>query len=49
MSERAVRVLLVDDDESFRRVQEYQLVQAGYDVVSAGDGETALDRFREGL
>jgi two-component system NtrC family response regulator len=49
MSERRVRVLLVDDDESFRRVQEYQLARAGYEVTSVADGEAALDAFREGL
>ena len=49
MSERGARVLLVDDDESFRRVQEYQLDSAGYQVTSVADGETALEAFREGL
>ena len=49
MSERGSRVLLVDDDESFRRVQEYQLDSAGYQVTSVADGEAALEAFREGL
>lgn len=49
MSERRARVLLVDDDESFRRVQEYQLNRAGYRVTTAADGEAALDAFRDGL
>jgi DNA-binding NtrC family response regulator len=49
MSERGTRVLLVDDDESFRRVQEYQLDSAGYQVTSVADGEAALEAFREGL
>jgi DNA-binding NtrC family response regulator len=49
VNERRPRVLLVDDDESFRRVQEYQLDQAGFRVTSAGDGEAALEAFREGL
>jgi two-component system NtrC family response regulator len=44
---RNPRVLLVDDDESFRRVHEYQLAQAGYEVTSAADGEAALTRFRD--
>ncbi|HXV77956.1 MAG TPA: sigma-54 dependent transcriptional regulator [Candidatus Polarisedimenticolaceae bacterium] len=45
----ALRLLLVDDDESFRRVQEYQLAQAGYEVDSVADGQDALDRFRDRL
>jgi len=49
MSSRATRVLLADDEESFRRVHEYQLRQAGYDVESVADGKAALDAFREGL
>ena len=49
MSERRARVLLVDDDESFRRVQEYHLNRAGYRVTTAADGEAALDAFRDGL
>lgn len=49
MNERGRRVLLVDDDESFRRVQEYQLDSAGYQVTSVADGEAALEAFREGL
>jgi DNA-binding NtrC family response regulator len=38
-------VLIVDDDASFRRVLEYQLKQAGYDVLKAEDGKKALDIF----
>jgi len=46
MSAGNLKVLLVDDDESFRRVQEYQLTQAGYDVTAVADGQSALDTFR---
>jgi two-component system NtrC family response regulator len=42
-------VLLADDEESFRRVHEYQLQEAGYEVTSVGDGKAALDAFRDGL
>ena len=49
MTARKLRVLFADDDESFRRVQEYQLEQAGYDVTIAVDGREALDAFRDGL
>jgi DNA-binding NtrC family response regulator len=40
-------VLIVDDDASFRRVLEYQLKQAGYDVLKAEDGKRALEIFAQ--
>jgi len=40
-------VLIVDDDSSFRRVLEYQLKQAGYDVLAAEDGKKALEAFSQ--
>ena len=46
---QVTRVLLADDDESLRRVQEYQLTNAGYAVTTCSDGKTALDEFRENL
>jgi len=45
----AIRALLADDDESFRRVQEYMLSQAGYRVTSCAGGQEALARFRDEL
>ncbi|NNE35785.1 MAG: sigma-54-dependent Fis family transcriptional regulator, partial [Rhodothermales bacterium] len=45
----ATRVLLADDDESLRRVQEYQLTKAGFVVTTCTDGKAALDEFRENL
>ena len=45
----ATRVLLADDDESLRRVQEYQLAKAGFIVTTCADGKAALDEFRENL
>lgn len=45
----ATRVLLADDDESLRRVQEYQLTKAGFVVTACADGDTALEEFRENL
>ncbi len=46
MSKR--RILVVDDDESLRRVTQVQLQQSGYDVTTASDGNEAmpiLERF----
>ena len=43
----APTVLVVDDDSSFRRVVEYQLRQAGYDVLKAEDGKKALEIFSQ--
>ena len=48
MTSTGLKVLLVDDDASFRRVQEYQLSQAGYRVTACADGAEALDAFRSG-
>ncbi len=41
-------VLLADDDESLRRVVEYNLREEGYRVVTAADGREALARFQQG-
>jgi DNA-binding NtrC family response regulator len=41
------KILVVDDDASFRRVLEYQLKEAGYSVRCAADGKKALDLFSE--
>ena len=38
-------VLVADDDDSLRRVLEFQLVEAGYEVLAAADGREALDLF----
>ena len=43
----APTVLIADDDSSFRRVVEYQLKQAGYDVLTAEDGKKALETFSQ--
>ncbi len=49
MRSSPVRVLLADDDESLRRVQEYQLTKAGFAVTTCADGDAALEEFRENL
>jgi two-component system NtrC family response regulator len=41
-------VLVIDDDESLRRVVEYNLREEGYHVVTAADGRTGMQRFQEG-
>ena len=43
----APTILVVDDDSSFRRVVEYQLKQAGYDVLTAENGKKALEIFSQ--
>ena len=40
-----VRILLIDDDDSFRSILEYNLEQAGYEVVSVSDGKKGLKRL----
>lgn len=36
------KILLVEDDKSLREIYAVRLVEEGYDIVSAGDGEQAL-------
>ncbi len=43
----AEHILLIDDDESLRRVTEYNLIAAGFSVVSAGHGAEGLAAFRK--
>ena len=40
-------ILVADDDDSFRRVLEYQLKEAGYGVTAAADGSRALEVFSQ--
>ena len=42
------RILLVEDEESYRDPLSYLLGREGYDVVTAATGPDALDRFAEG-
>ena len=42
------RVLLVEDEESYREATSYMLRREGYDVVATGDGRTGLDEFARG-
>jgi DNA-binding response OmpR family regulator len=40
-----MRILVADDDEDLLDLVAYALTQAGYQVVKAGDGNLALERF----
>lgn len=44
-TQRKERILVVDDEASIRRILETRLSMIGYDVVTASDGEEALDVF----
>ena len=41
------KILVIDDDASLRRVVEYNLQEAGYQVLSASSGEAGLSLFAE--
>jgi two-component system NtrC family response regulator len=41
------RILLIDDDDSLRRVTEYNLVAAGFEVMTAASGKGGLEGFSE--
>jgi two-component system, OmpR family, response regulator RpaB len=40
------KILVVDDEASIRRILETRLSMIGYDVVTAADGEEAIETFR---
>ena len=42
-----VRILLVEDSKPIRRENENALHKAGYEVITAEDGESALQMARE--
>jgi CheY-like chemotaxis protein len=43
------RILLIDDDESFRSVLKVSLEQMGHAVTEARDGLIGLARFKDGV
>jgi two-component system, OmpR family, response regulator len=47
MPDASSTILLVDDEESVRKVLTFPLERDGYTVVQAADGEEALSRFEE--
>jgi len=42
------RVMVVDDEENIREVLSNYLKTIGYEVVTANDGQDALDKFKDG-
>jgi len=44
-----MQILIVDDEESIRELLAYNLNKAGYRVLTAGDGTTALQMMEEGV
>jgi len=47
MAREGPRILLVDDEQSVQTLLTYPLRKEGYEVVTATDGQQALDRFTE--
>ena len=47
MPDQPSRILLVDDEQSVQKLLSYPLEKEGYKVVSAFDGQEAVDRFGE--
>jgi len=45
---RVGRILVVDDDETIRTTLDEYFAMLGYDVVTASDGEDALNKFVPG-
>ncbi len=45
MTSKSATILIADDDDSLRRVLEFQLQQAGYSVLTAENGSTAFEIF----
>ncbi len=43
---KANTILVIDDDESLRRVVEYNLREEGYEVLTAADGTSGLQLFQ---
>jgi DNA-binding response OmpR family regulator len=47
MSDRAPRILLVDDEQPIQTLLSFPLQRDGYEVVAVSDGQEALSRFSE--
>ena len=44
---KRIKILVIDDDESLRRVLEYNLAQEGYAVLTAASGEQGLEFLKK--
>jgi two-component system NtrC family response regulator len=44
---KRIKILVIDDDESLRRVLEYNLAQEGYAVLTASSGEEGLELLKK--
>jgi DNA-binding NtrC family response regulator len=44
-----LKILLIEDDEQIRDFLQIRLTQAGYELRSAGDGQTGLDLLKTGM
>src|SRR3954447_8686247 len=47
MSDRAPRILLVDDEQPIQTLLSFPLQRDGYEVIAVSDGQEALSRFSE--
>ena len=47
MPDRPARILLVDDEQPIQTLLSYPLRKDGYEVVHAGDGQEAIERFEQ--
>jgi two-component system alkaline phosphatase synthesis response regulator PhoP len=41
------KILVVDDEPDILKIVSFRLGKAGYDIITAGDGKTALDLIRK--
>ncbi|MBW1771577.1 MAG: response regulator [Deltaproteobacteria bacterium] len=47
MDKSGWKILFIDDEEGIRKVMSITLADAGYEVVTAGDGESGIEACRE--
>ena len=47
MTEEQRRILVVDDEETVRNLLQRTLEEAGYDVITAANGQEALDKVSQ--